>query len=168
MRRFAMLLLLALLVPLCLCAQENIPEIAYDSVPNLLKLPAGLYLGEAAGVAVNSKGDIFVFTRSGHTRLFEFDPSGKFLREIGQDLYGFSFAHTVRIDKDDNIWAVDEGANMVMEFDPQGRVIMLFGRKPEAVEGGGPRPAGSPPPPPPPPDFATFQERLFNRPTDVA
>src|SRR5579864_5097879 len=156
MRRLALLLSLVLVVPLLALAQEaSVPEIAYDSAPNLLKLPPDLYLGEAAGVAVNSKGDIFVFTRSGHTRLFEFDPSGKFMREIGQDLYGFSFAHVVRVDKNDNIWCVDEGANMVIEFNPEGRVIMLYGRKPEAVEGGGPRPPGSPPPPPPPPDFAT-------------
>src|ERR1051326_8250606 len=95
MRRLALLLALVLVVPLALFSQEtSVPEIAYDSVPNLLKLPPDLYLGEAAGVAVNSKGDIFVFTRSGHTRLFEFDPTGKFPSEIGQDLYGFSFPRT--------------------------------------------------------------------------
>ena len=169
MKRSILMLSFLLLVSLLSWAQQaSVPEIKYESVPNLLKLPPDLYLGEAAGVAVNSKGDIFVFTRSAQTRLFEFDPSGKFMREIGKDLYGFSFAHTVRIDKDDNIWCVDEGANMVIEFDPQGRVKMLFGRKPEAVEGGAPPAPGAPPPPPPPPDFATFQHRLFNRPTDVA
>lgn len=169
MKRSVLMLSFLLLVSLSSWAQQaSVPEIKYESVPNLLKLPPDLYLGEAAGVAVNSKGDIFVFTRSAQTRLFEFDPSGKFMREIGKDLYGFSFAHTVRIDKDDNIWCVDEGANMVIEFDPQGRVKMLFGRKPEAVEGGAPPAPGAPPPPPPPPDFATFQHRLFNRPTDVA
>jgi DNA-binding beta-propeller fold protein YncE len=169
MKRSALLLSFLLLVSLLTWAQQaSVPEIKYESVPNLLKLPPDLYLGEAAGVAVNSKGDILVFTRSAQTRLFEFDSSGKFMREIGKDLYGFSFAHTVRIDKDDNIWCVDEGANMIIEFDPQGRVKMLFGRKPEAVEGGAPQVPGAPPPPPPPPDFATFQHRLFNRPTDVA
>jgi DNA-binding beta-propeller fold protein YncE len=169
MKRSALLLSFLLLVSLLTWAQQaSVPEIKYESVPNLLKLPPDLYLGEAAGVAVNSKGDILVFTRSAQTRLFEFDSSGKFMREIGKDLYGFSFAHTVRIDKDDNIWCVDEGANMIIEFDPQGRVKMLFGRKPEAVEGGAPQAPGAPPPPPPPPDFATFQHRLFNRPTDVA
>ncbi len=40
------------------------PEIPYESVPNFLKLPSNLYLGEAMGVATNSKGHIFVFTRS--------------------------------------------------------------------------------------------------------
>jgi hypothetical protein len=54
--------------------------------PNLLKLPSDLYLGEVAGVAVNSKGHIFVYTRSGQTRLFEFDAKGNFVREIGKDL----------------------------------------------------------------------------------
>jgi DNA-binding beta-propeller fold protein YncE len=168
MKRSAMFVLLCLAISLLCSAQEKpVPEIPYESVPNLLKLPTDLYLGEAAGVAVNSHGHIFVYTRSAHTRLFEFDAKGNFVREIGKDLYGFSFAHVVRIDKNDNIWCVDEGANMVIELDPQGRVIMLFGRKPEAVEGGAPPPPNVTPPPPPP-AFATFAHRLFNRPTDVA
>jgi DNA-binding beta-propeller fold protein YncE len=168
MKRNAMFVLLLLAVSLLCPAQEKtVPEIPYESVPNLLRLPTDLYLGEAAGVAVNSKGHIFVYTRSARTRLFEFDAEGNFVREIGKDLYGFTFAHVVRIDKSDNIWCVDEGANMVIEFDPQGRVITLFGRKPEAVEGSAPPPPGVTPPPPPP-AFATFAHRLFNRPTDVA
>ena len=168
MKPSAMFVLLCLAISLLCSAQEKtVPEIPYESVPNLLKLPTDLYLGEAAGVAVNSKGHIFVYTRSAQTRLFEFDAKGNFVREIGKNLYGFSFAHVVRIDKDDNIWCVDEGANMVIEFDPQGRVVMLFGRKPEAVEGGASPPPGLTPPAPPP-AFASFAHRLFNRPTDVA
>src|SRR5262245_18933802 len=85
------------------------PEIPYESVPNLLKLPADLSLVEVPGVAVNSKGHIFVYTRSGHTRLLEFDAVGKFTREIGKHLYGFDFAHVVRVDRDDNIWCVQHG-----------------------------------------------------------
>ncbi len=133
------------------------PEIPYESVPNLLKLPADRYLGEAAGVALNSKGHIFVYHRGAHTQLLEFDGDGKFLREIGKDLYGFVFAHVVRIDKNDNIWCVDEGANMVIEFDPQGRVLMVLGRKAEAVEG----PAAHA-------ETPTARDNLFNRPTDIA
>jgi hypothetical protein len=167
MKRSVLFLLFSLALPLfVLGQQQSIPEIPYDSTPNLLQLPADLYLGEVAGVAVNSKGHIFVFTRSAQTRLFEFEPNGKFVREIGKDLYGFSFAHVVRIDKDDNIWCVDEGANMAIEFNPQGRVIMLYGRKPEVVEGAAPPPGT--PPTAPNPDFAVFSQRLFNRPTDVA
>jgi DNA-binding beta-propeller fold protein YncE len=166
MKRFLLMVLFPLVAPLLALGQQPAaPEIPYDTVPNLLQLPPDVYLGEAAGVAVNSKGHIFVYTRSAKTRLFEFDANGKFVREIGNDLYGFSFAHVVRIDKDDNIWCVDEGANMGIEFNPDGRVIALYGRKPESVEGAA---APGTTPPPPPPGFATFVERLFNRPTDVA
>lgn len=139
---------------------QNVPEIPYKSVPNLLKLPQNLYLGEGIGVATNSKGHIFVYTRSGETRLFEFDSKGQFLREIGDDLYGFLFAHAVRVDAQDNIWAVDEGSNMVIKFNPQGRVVMLLGRRPESLDGLLATPPGNAPVPPPEP-------YEFSRPTDV-
>src|SRR5437660_1565594 len=83
---------------------QNVPEIPYESVPNFLKMPANLYMGEGIGIASNSKGHIFVYTRSQATRLFEFDAAGNFVREIGQGLYGFVFAHAVRVDAQDNIW----------------------------------------------------------------
>jgi hypothetical protein len=113
---------------------QNVPEIAYESVPNFLKFPPNLYLGEGIGVATNAKGHVFVYTRSGDTRLFEFDQNGTFVREIGAGLYGFTFAHAVRVDKDDNIWTVDEGSNMVIKFNPAGRVVMVIGRRPDAVD----------------------------------
>src|SRR5712671_4086193 len=126
---------------------QNVPEIPFDSAPNFLKLPPNLYLGEGIGVASNSKGHVFVYTRSADTRLFEFDGNGVFVREIGQGLYGFEFAHAVRVDAEDNIWAVDEGTNMIIKFNPEGRVVMVLGRRPEAIEGlaavapGAPQPA---------------------------
>jgi DNA-binding beta-propeller fold protein YncE len=150
-------------------------EIPFDSVPNALQLPAGLYLGEVGGVATNSRGDIFVYTRTGHptittgtarpfahggSRLFQFDRTGKFVREIGKDSYGFMFAAQVRVDPSDNIWVVDQMTNMVIKFDPQGRVVLLLGRKAESV----PVPArqttrG---------DGSGQPTDLFDRPTDVA
>src|SRR5947209_20598091 len=96
---------------------QNVPEIPFTTVPNFLKLPPGEYLGEAVAVATNSKGHIFVFHRSNNNRLFEFDQSGKFIKEIGSGFLGFEFAHSVRVDKDDNIWTVDEGSNMVTKLD---------------------------------------------------
>lgn len=140
---------------------QNVPEIAFDSVPNFLKLPPNMYLGEGIGVATNSKGHIFVYTRAQQTRLLEFDQKGNYVREIGEGLYGFLFAHAVRVDPQDNIWAVDEGSNMVIKFTPDGRVAMLLGRRPESVEGLVESPAQGAPVPP-------AQPYLFNRPTDVA
>jgi DNA-binding beta-propeller fold protein YncE len=138
---------------------QNVPEIPYDTVPNFLKLPAGLYLGESMGVATNSKGHVFVYTRSGFTRLFEFDQNGAFVRELGEGSYGFEFAHSVRVDAEDNIWAVDEGTNMVIKFNPAGRIVMVLGRRPEMVAGAVATPTGPTPP---------AEKYLFSRPTDVA
>src|SRR5262244_1346928 len=79
-------------------AKATTPEIPFESVANFFKMPPGIYMGEGVGVATNSKGHVFVYSRSGETRLFEFDQSGAFVREIGQGLYGFVFAHAVRVD----------------------------------------------------------------------
>src|ERR1700734_2693628 len=114
---------------------ENVRDIPYSSVPNFLKLPPGEYLGESVAVATNSKGHVFVYHRSANTRLFEFDKAGNFVKEIGSGYIGFEFAHSVRVDKDDNIWTVDEGTNMVTKFSPEGKVLMVLGRRPPAVLG---------------------------------
>src|SRR3984957_8415997 len=90
---------------------QNVPEIPYETVANLIKLPPGLYLGEAMGVATNSKGHFFVYTRSANTRLFEFDKNGNYVREIGAGNYGFEFAHSVRLRPQDTIRLLDRGTN---------------------------------------------------------
>ena len=124
-------------------AQQSVPEIPFESIPDPLRLPPDLYFGEATGVAVNSKGHVFVFSRGNTSgpayaasaaQLLEFGPDGKFIREIGKNLYAWSFGHAVRIDKDDNIWAIDKGSDMVIRFNPEGRVTMVFGRKQEASD----------------------------------
>ena len=124
-------------------AQQSVPEIPFELIPDPLRLPPDLYFGEATGVAVNSKGHVFVFSRGNTTgpayaasaaQLLEFGPDGKFIREIGKNLYAWSFGHAVRIDKDDNIWAIDKGSDMVIRFNPEGRVTMVFGRKQEASD----------------------------------
>ena len=144
-------------------------EIPFDSVPNFLKLPADLYLGEASGVAVNSKKHIFVFNRGNSTgpaygataaQILEFGPDGKYIREIGHNLYAWSFAHDVRVDKDDNIWAIDKGSDMIIRFNPEGRVTLVFGRKKEASDEGS-EPWKHPNPPLPAIDGQ------FRQPTDV-
>jgi DNA-binding beta-propeller fold protein YncE len=165
--------------------EANIPEIPFDSAADFLKLPDNIYLGENVGVATNSKGELFVFTRTGQatitlgtsrpfahggTHLLEFDRSGKFVREIGKDSYGFMDGQEVRVDPQDNIWTVDQMTNMVIKWDPNGRVAMLLGRKSEseripgasaAGEGGGGANAGRGLP------GAGAQSDIFNRPTDV-
>jgi hypothetical protein len=122
--------------------EQSTPQIPYDAV-SLPLMPTGHTIGETEGVALNSKKHLFVYTRSGNlgpargaqaAELFEFDETGKYVKEWGQNAYGFSFAHAIRFDKDDNLWVVDEGSNMVMKFNPQGLVTMVLGRKDEAID----------------------------------
>ncbi len=166
MNRFTVVCL-ALCLPLLASGAQQVPEIPFDANVDLLKLPNGMQFGEVAGVAVNSKRHIFVFSRMGGrstvrgeaaAQLFEFAPNGTYIREIGQNIYGFAFAHTVRIDKDDNIWATDEGTNMVIKFSPAGRVLMVLGRREESSEPDAPTAPGTIPRP---------VWGGFNRPTDV-
>jgi hypothetical protein len=139
-----------------LIAQSQAPDIAFDTNIDLLKTPNDIHIGEVGGVGANSKGQIFVYTRTGHpyatlgdnrtfsrggSRLLQFDASGKFVRELGQDVYGFNAAIGLRVDPQDNVWTIDEGANQVVKFDTEGRVVLVLGRKPEAI---GVRP-GAPP-----------------------
>jgi streptogramin lyase len=143
-----------------LVAQTSVPEIAFDTNADILRTPNDIHVGEVAGVAANSKGQIFVYTRTGHpyatlgdnrtfyrggSRLFQFDQNGKFVRELGQDVYGFNAAYGLRIDPQDNVWTIDIGANQVVKFDTDGKVVLVLGRKPETI---GVRPGPSPGPVP--------------------
>jgi DNA-binding beta-propeller fold protein YncE len=150
--------------------QPAVPEIPFDSAPNFFKLPPDINFGEASGVAVNSKGEIAVFTRSNSaggpaygataSQVLLFDKTGKYLREVGKGLYAWSYAHTVRYDKDDNLWAVDKGSDMIVRLNPEGHVTMVFGRKKEASDNAEPWERVNPPRPPVP--------GQFRQPTDVA
>ena len=165
MRRF-----LGVLLPLLASAfaQQSVPEIPFESVPDYFKYPPEMNLGEMASVAVNPKGHVFMLSRSNvsgplfgsiATQILEFDQSGKYLREIGKGVYGLGYAHSIRVDKYDNIWVVDKGTNMIMKFNPLGHVTMVLGRKEEA------------------PDEHEYPKRgliprhidnYFNQPTDIA
>src|SRR4051812_18996019 len=124
---------------------QSTPEFNFDANADILSLPS---YGEVAGVATNSKGDVFVYARAGHgvatlgdertfyhngSRLFQFDQNGKFVKEIGQGVYAVNFAQQVRVDPQDNIWIVDAGSNQVVKFDGDGRFQLVLGRKPENI-----------------------------------
>src|SRR5262245_54445598 len=136
-RTLILALSVAVAVTVSMVAQTSAPEIPFDSNPDLLKMPANTFLGHVAGVATNSRGNIFVYTRTGHpyatlgdsrtfyhagSRLFEFNANGTYVKELGQDLYGFNAAQNLRIDPQDNIWTIDVGANQVVKFDSNGAV----------------------------------------------
>ena len=171
MKRAVLIFAAFLLMPLAVPAQD-VPEIPFDSVPNFLKPPQDLHFGEVTGVAVDSKGNVYVFSRGNTTgpaygasaaQLLEFGPDGRFIREIGKNLYAWSFGHTVRIDAQDNIWVADKGSDMVIKFNQQGRVMMVFGRKQEASdEGTEPLKHVRPPLPPEPGRFRQVTDMAWD------
>jgi NHL repeat len=191
-----------------LSGQGAVPAIQFDSNPSPLTMPDNIHLGEVAGVATNSRGDIYVYTRTGNPtitigtaravshgggRLFQFDRAGKYVREIGQGIYGFLQPQQVRVDAQDNIWVVDQMSTQVIKFDSNGRVQMVLSRKPEAMTVPAPKmtplPTGIPVIQPDPPPAAAgrgggegggrgggapalpgagAEGESFQRPTDVA
>jgi hypothetical protein len=167
--------LLAALLTLLACpvhAQQPVEEIPFESVRDFLKLPPDMNFGEVSAVAINSKRHLFVLSRSNISgpafgalagQILEFDPTGKYVREVAKGLYNWSFGHGLRIDKDDNIWQVDKGSSTVTKLSPQGRVLMVFGRKGEASSTGSLAPTREPGAPPP-----AHVDGYFNQPTDVA
>ena len=163
--------LLVLMSPSAFAQSTSAPELAFDSVPNFIKLPPDMSFGEASGVAVNSKGLIYVYSRGGSSvgpaygntasQILQFNKNGQFMREVGKNIYAWAFAHTVRVDKEDNIWATDKGSDMIVKMSPEGRVLMVFGRKSEASDHDA-HPLDRPNPPLP-----AINGR-FRQPTDVA
>ena len=171
MKNLVLAAFVLLAAPMSVGAQSGAPDLPFESVPDFLKLPAGMNFGEVSGVAVNSRGHVFVFTRSNSAngpayapaaaQLLEFGPKGEFIREVGRGSYAWSFAHTVRIDRDDNIWAVDKGSDLVVKFNPAGRIVWVFGRRKESADDEtGPWEHPNPP--------LAHVDGLFRQPTDVA
>jgi hypothetical protein len=142
-------------------ARATTPEIPYDSISFIKSMPPGLYMGEGIGVATNSKGGVYVFTRSGESRVFEFDRNGVFVKEFGKDSYGYGFAHAVRVDKDENVWSVDEGTNVILKYTPAGKLLMVLGKRPDALEQYNMIPGVAP-------FSGANRPHSFHRPTDIA
>lgn len=122
--------------------EKKTPQLQVSEEVIPLVVP-GHTIGETVGVAKDSKGRFFVFSRSGTAgiarggtaaELFEFDQNMKFVKQWGEGNYAASYAHAVRVDRYDNVWAVDEGANMILKFSPQAQVMMVLGRKPESID----------------------------------
>jgi DNA-binding beta-propeller fold protein YncE len=127
---------------------QRVPQIPYTAEDALSDFPDDVHMGEAAGVARNSDGEIFVYTRTGNpvivtgasryvshggSRLFHFDDNGELEGEFGQETYGALYAQQVRISADDHIWTVDQMSGQVIRYDTDGRIVMVMSRKPEPM-----------------------------------
>ncbi len=118
------------------------PKLTYQEEVLQLLIP-GETMGQTVGVDVNSQNHLFVYSRThpqgiarGGTAamLWEFDQNGTFVKEWGPHNYAASFAHSVRVDRHDNVWQVDEGSSMLVKYNPAAVPVAQFGRTLEAVD----------------------------------
>ena len=110
---------------------DDAPDLGYVPAPDLFQLPDGVNFGPCSGVAVNSKGHIFVFHRADHA-LLEFDSKGSYVRTHGRGFY--TRPHGLRIDAEDNIWTTDVAAHIVVKMNARGRVLLVLGVKDLAAD----------------------------------
>jgi NHL repeat len=112
---------------------------------------------DVPAVAVNSRGEVHILTRSPHPVLV-FDQGGRFLRSWGEGI--FTTTHGMTIGPDDCVYIVDAADSTVRKFSPDGREQLLQLGQPFHVSETGYRDG----------DFRTIDRAAppFNAPTGVA
>jgi DNA-binding beta-propeller fold protein YncE len=83
-------------------------------------------LHETPGVAVNSKDQVYVFTRNTDNPVIVFDRDGNFLTTFGKDIFT-ERAHGILAGPDDSIYCTDDGTHTVTKFSPEGELLMTIG-----------------------------------------
>jgi hypothetical protein len=132
------MLSVALAFGVSLCAQDapksadvpKAPELTFHVVQDFLKIPRDMIMVEAVGVAINSKGHIFILNRGNHPML-EFDQEGNFISAFGEGSPIFHIPHSIRFDSQDNLWYVNSGDNLVVKFNRNLRVEQALRRREE-------------------------------------
>ncbi len=112
-------------------------------VPDWPRLPSGFNLERVSGVAVDSRGRVYVAHRGEHP-LLRLHPDGSLDCEIGAEFMHKSLGYDLRaatpvpmevrhwlhglhIDPWDNVWVTDVGRHLVWRFDPAGNLTLTLG-----------------------------------------
>ncbi len=105
----------------------------YEVVEGWGQLPDGWQWGWIPAVACDSRGRVYVYSRSEH-HLVVFDRDGCFLEEWGADT--LQDAHGIYIDAEDNVYCTEHSSHCVYKFNPHGDLVMTLGipGKPAANE----------------------------------
>src|SRR5271156_4272454 len=111
-------------------ADKALPQ--YQVVAGWLKLPEGSKLGGVTGVASDALYRVYLFHR-GKQPIMVFDRDGKFLRSWGDAQV--KTAHGLRIDGEGNVWTTDIGNQLVIKYSPEGKVLLMLGKKDQPGDG---------------------------------
>src|ERR1700691_4529681 len=83
----------------------------YEVAEEWGNLPRNWEYVEVVGVAVDSRDDVYVYTRGKHP-VIVFDRDGGFMRSWGQDFLT-GRPHAIYIDADDFVWLVDDRDHLI-------------------------------------------------------
>jgi len=132
------------------------PITGYQEVKDWPRLPAGVQLGEAAGVAVDVNGHVFVFHRPGRgfdtaatakltePAVLEVDAdTGALIHSWGANT--FLVPHGITIDRENNVFLTDVGLQQVFKFTHDGTPLITLGE----------------------PRVGAWDANHFNEPTDI-
>jgi len=112
------------------------------------QLPPGRKWGSTASITTAPDGTIWVVDRCGNSGaggttcsgasatvspIFQFDTSGKLLKNIGAGM--FVSPHKLTVDDDGNLWLADNGSHQVFKMTSDAKVLLTLGKKGVAGSG---------------------------------
>ncbi len=96
----------------------------YKVDPSWPQKPKGYQWGAVSGIAVDSKDQVYVFTRANPpVQVYGID--GKFIRAWGEKTIGR--AHHIKIGPEGNVWVADIGNHTVQKYTPEGKLLLTIG-----------------------------------------
>ena len=98
----------------------------YTMDENWAKVPEGWSM-PAAAVYGDSKDRVYCFNRDPDHPIVIFDREGNYVSHWGAGVV--EFAHSILLDKDDNVWLVDRDRGQVLKFTSDGKELMTIGTK---------------------------------------
>ena len=101
-------------------------KFTYQMDENWAKLPEGWAM-PAAAVYGDSQDRVYCFNRDPDHPIVIFDREGNYLSSWGAGVV--EFAHSILLDKDDNVWLVDRDRGQVLKFTNDGKELMTIGTK---------------------------------------
>ena len=99
----------------------------YEKVPEWPKMPKYWQFGAASDGAVNSKGEIYIFSRGKHP-LTIWTKEGDFISSWGEGTFSAN-PHGIYIAPNDNVWLVDRDFHIATEYTPGGQTLRTLGEK---------------------------------------